>query len=122
MMRQLLLSPFVPLVGLSVITTVRLCAYLLLGASPSPLSDVIIVLGWALLLVLWIDADARRSHRLPCYDFGFLAGVTFPASLVWYCVWSRGWRGLLVLLGLIGLVYGPWLVAAVLWGILSVLA
>jgi hypothetical protein len=69
----------------------------------------------SLLLLLWMDTDARRAHRLPCYDFGFLATLTYPLSLVWYCLWSRGWRGILLLHELVLLLFAPWLVALALW-------
>jgi hypothetical protein len=33
--------------------------------------------------------------------------VTFPVSIAWYCFWSRGWRGIKLLLGLGGLLFLP---------------
>ena len=112
-MRRLLLSPFIPLVGLSLLTTVLYCAYLLSRVAPSPLAQLIITTGWGIMVVLWMDADARRFRRLPCYDFGLLAAVSFPLSLFWYCLWSRGWRGVRMLLLLFGLWLAPYIIAVI---------
>jgi hypothetical protein len=68
-----------------------------------------------LLLLCWILADARQRRCVPCFDFGFLLAVSFPLSLVWYAFWTRGWRGLLLLLTVLGLIYGPWICAVIGW-------
>jgi hypothetical protein len=111
-MSRLLRSPLTPLAGLSLMTTALLCAYVIAGVAPSLLAQALLSFAWALFLILWADADARRRRKVPCYDFGFIAGLTYPVSLGWYCLWSRGWRGLLLLLALIALACVPWLIAA----------
>jgi hypothetical protein len=60
------------------------------------------VLSW--FLVLWVVDDARLRRQTPCHDFGFLVLVFLPVSLAWYLLWSRGWRGIL-LLGLLLLLH-----------------
>ena len=60
-------------------------------------------------------ADAHLRRQTPCYDFGFLVGVFFPISLVWYVFWSRGVRGILLLGALIGLMLLPWLAGIAAW-------
>jgi len=69
----------------------------------------------ALAFILWVEADVRRRSGLPCYDFGFLVAVCLPASLIWYAIWSRGWRGLFLLAALFGLMLVPWLSAVAAW-------
>jgi hypothetical protein len=114
-MRQALLHPLTPLIGLSLAATALLCAYVLFAVTPSPLVEPLTTRGWALLAVFWMDADARRRRSLPCYDFGLLAAVAFPLSLLWYCLWSRRVKGVALLLVLLALLYGPWVIAAWLW-------
>ncbi len=71
--------------------------------------------GLGLTFVVWIMADAQRRRRTPCYEFGFLVAVYFPLSLVWYLLWSRGWRGMLLLASFFGLMLLPWFSAIVAW-------
>jgi len=113
-----IIHPLAPLIAMALVTAADLCAYVSIGRSPSPGVGLLLEFGWALMLVLWMDADARKLRRLPCYDFGMMVAIFFPLSLVWYCLWSRGWRGLLVLLMLLALFVVPYVIAAVLWGVL----
>lgn len=119
---SLVAHPLAPLVALALATAAALCAYVAAGTAPSPGAELAFGYGWALMLLLWVDADARQSRRLPCYDFGLLAILLFPLSLAWYCLWSRGWRGLLLLLALLGLWLLPYLTALAFWVVLAVLA
>jgi hypothetical protein len=50
---------------------------------------------------------------MPCEDGAAPASYAFPLSLLWYCLWSRGWRGLLLLLGLASLVFFPALIGEI---------
>ena len=101
-------SQHMPLVFFATGTALILCAYAGAGTVPSPMAEIILSKGWLLFMLIWMVSDARRTRGQPCYDFGFLSGVGFPLSLMWYCLWSRGWkRGLLVLLALAGLLMAP---------------
>lgn len=111
----MLVHPLSPLVALSCATTVVLCVLVAVGRSASPWVDVALDYGWPLMLLVWMTADARRIRRTPCYDFGFLAALCFPLSLPWYCVWSRGWRGVLLLFLLLALWVAPHVLAALFW-------
>jgi hypothetical protein len=82
---------------------------------PSEEAQVLTSYGVTLAVVLWVIADARTRRKTPCYDFGFLVAIFFPASLLWYVFWSRGWRGLLTLSTLVGLMLVPWLSASIAW-------
>lgn len=57
-----------------------------------------------------MNHDALRRRRRPCFDFGLFLLYAFPLSMLWYCFWSRGWRGLLLLIGLGSLLFVPLLV------------
>jgi hypothetical protein len=106
------MKPIALLVALSLATAAFLCAYVIMGAAPTRVAEMLVSTGWTVMLALWVDADARRRRRVPCFEVGFLVAAFLPVSLVCYCVWSRGWRrGLLVLLALLGLWAVPQLVA-----------
>ena len=106
-----LVGPLAPLVALAAITAIALSHSSGVGITPSTGTETILGVGWAFMLVLWMDADARKLRRLPCYDFGWLAAIYFPVSLLWYCFWSRGWRGALLLLMLLALWLVPYIIA-----------
>jgi hypothetical protein len=115
------LGPFGALLA-AVLTIATLeAAYVAAGVSPS-VGGSLSTFALALAFVLWIDTDARRQHITPCHDFGFLVAVFFPFSLLWYVLWSRGRRGLLVLGALFGLMLLPWLLAVAVWILRSGLA
>jgi hypothetical protein len=90
-------------------------AYTTTGATASDAAAVLMSLVLGMAFIIWMVADARVRRQTPCYDFGFLVAVFFPVSLLWYVVWSRGWRGTLTLAALLGLMLLPWLSAAAAW-------
>jgi hypothetical protein len=71
--------------------------------------------GLSLAFIVWVMADAQIRRRIPCYEFGFLVAVFFPVSLVWYVLWSRGWRAIFMLAGLFGLMLLPSLSMIAAW-------
>lgn len=91
-------------------------AYIALGRPVSDAAQQLTAYSLALFLLWWVVADARRVRgRLPCHDFGFLMGIGFPVSLVWYLVWSRGWKGLGTWVVLLLLLSLPTIAADVAW-------
>ena len=115
-MRLLLQSPYAPLLLFALATTPILFVSADAQTGAAEIVGYAFSTTWFWLLVIWIDFDARFQRRRPCYDFGFLAYVTFPFSLIWYCVHSRGWkRGLGTLLLLAALSTLPWLILAMYW-------
>jgi hypothetical protein len=113
--RWFLGNPMAHLVTYAAMLTTCFAAFLWGRTPPPPKFGDVASVGWGLMLILWMDADARRRRMLPCYDFGFLAGVFFPFSLVWYCIWSRGWRGVFVFIGLLTLFIAPYTITGLLW-------
>jgi hypothetical protein len=89
--------------------------YVAVGATPSGRASLLFQFSLAWAFILWVDADARHRHIVPCHDFGFLVAMFFPLSLVWYVFWSRGRRGFLALCGLLGVMILPWLTAVMAW-------
>jgi hypothetical protein len=113
-----LTHPLAPLLVWTLATTVALCIAVHARNEPSPIAEAVLRYGWTLMLLLWMDADARRRRQLPCYDFGLLAGFFFPISVPWYCFWSRGWRGIWVLLLLFAMWLFPYVLAIAWWAVL----
>jgi hypothetical protein len=103
------------LVAAVIAVTALLIIHATVGPPPSETVQFLTSFGLVLAFILWVTADARSRRRTPCYDFGFLVVVFFPASLVWYVLWSRGWRGLLTLAALVGLMLLPYVSATVAW-------
>jgi hypothetical protein len=105
------LNPWVPLLVFTAALAVTQSAYTLFQVVPSLPGTILLEYGPAFFLVLWVVADASRSRRVPCHDFGFFVMASFPFSVVWYVLWTRRLRGLLVLGALLGLFLAPWLCA-----------
>jgi hypothetical protein len=112
---RLLGNPFAPLAIFALVSAGVVCAYRGTRAAPGPGAGLLIPCGWTFLLALWMEADARRRRRTPCFEFGFLALLALPVSLPWYCLWSRGWWGLPVLLALFAMWALPPFLAVFLW-------
>ena len=111
--------PLTPVVVVSIATAAALCGIAGAGVAFTA-AELAQGYAWSFALVLWMDTDARRSGRFPCYDFAFFLWILMPLSLIWYCFWSRGWRGVLMLLFLLALWFVPYLLAASLWVVLRV--
>src|SRR3954470_3356695 len=78
------------------------------GSVPTNLAEVIFRYALPYTTVLWIVADAKENRRTPCFDFGYFVLATWPLSLFWYCVSSRGWRrGLGLSFGFLALICIP---------------
>ncbi len=116
-MAPISLSHWGPLVILAAAESVILSSYVVLGASPSPLQMVTLPSAIAFFMMLWVLEDAHRRQGFPCYDFGFFVALGFPFSVVWYLLWTRGLRGLLVIGIFLGLYLTPWLCAIGVWAV-----
>lgn len=114
-MRHGVIVPMGPLLIFSAMLSVLITIYVASGTMESQAFERLSSFSWVILLVLWITGDARRSRRTPCYDLGFFCALFFPVSLVWYCIWSRGWRGLLMLMALTAIFLTPYLLGQIVW-------
>src|SRR5262245_8128075 len=109
------LGAFGPLLGLAAIIAAFASMYVLLVENPPRELQSFFGCCQALFVVYWMVVDARRRHRVPCHDFGFLAGLFLPVALPWYLIWTRGLRGLFVLALLLILLVLPSLCATLVW-------
>jgi hypothetical protein len=105
------LNPWVPLLVFTAALAVTQSGYTVFQVVPSPLVTTLLEYGPAFFVVWWVMADASRSRRVPCHDFGFFVMAAFPFSVIWYVLWTRRLRGFLVLGALLGLFLAPWLCA-----------
>jgi hypothetical protein len=117
MIKRIAFWPLTPLIVLTAALSMVEIAYGFVGSYRSGVADLISSIGWFVLLLCWIDADIRRRGTAPCFDFGMILIAAHPAALAWYCFWSRGWRGLFLLLFLIALAVCPAVIAVGAWGI-----
>jgi hypothetical protein len=114
-MARFLVHPLAPLLLFSLAFSALLVTYPAVGLAPSPTFEFVASFFWSILVALWIVADARRRTGVPCFDFGFFCYLLLPIAVPWYCFWSRGWRGLLLLISIAVLWLAPYLVANVVW-------
>src|ERR1700749_1882116 len=99
-MKAVLRSPIAALIVMALIATGLRCAYAIARLPISSPAEYVLGCCWGYPMMIWMNHDAVRGRRRPCFDFGLFILYAFPVSLLWYCVWSRGWRGMLLLLGL----------------------
>lgn len=116
---SVIVSSFARIAWTAIVVAVLLVAFMASGAPPLAM----VILGYLgqLAVVLWIVEDAHERRRTPCFDFGYFVLVTYPFSLVWYCVSTRGWRGWLLVLAVLGIVYVPTFMATFAWAVWSVI-
>jgi hypothetical protein len=65
------------------------------------------------LVILWLLRDpAIPSTQRPSFDHGMLVWVGFPLLATYHMYAAHRWRGLLIVLGLLGLIAAPSVVLA----------
>jgi hypothetical protein len=87
--------------------------YSMIGVEASPLAEGLFRLGPPLGAALWVEADARRLRRVPCYEFGAFVFLGWLVAVPAYCFWSRGPAGWRLAMALIALILAPSLVQLV---------
>jgi hypothetical protein len=110
---RILVHPLAPLLLFSLTLAALLTTYLAAGYAPPATFETVAAACWSFLLALSIVADARRRTGIPCFDFGFFRYVFLPVVVPCYCFWSRGWRGGLTLVAIVGLWLAPYIAAGV---------
>jgi hypothetical protein len=92
--------------------------YVVAPIASSPATTILSLMASPLAIIFWIDSDARHKRLVPCCDFGLFMYMFFPASLLWYAIWSRGAWGLLTATGVFGLMLLPYFLAGLVWVLL----
>ena len=83
--------------------------YGLLGAEPSPAMQMLLGIGPAVAVAGWLAADAKRTRTVLAHDAGFFFYLTWPLSIPWYAVRTRGRRGWWLVAQLYALALAGWL-------------
>jgi hypothetical protein len=99
--------------------------YGFLGAEPTPVMQMLLGLGPAVAVAAWLAADAKQTRTVLAHDAGFFFYVTWPLSIPWYAVRTRGRRGWRLAAQLYVIALAGWLgfiVGAVIAGLGSVAA
>ena len=106
--------PLTGLYGFSAICALFATGYGVLNLHPSP--GMSFLLGWgpAIAVAWWLAADSKRLHVIGTYDAGLFFYLTWPLTLPWYALRSRGRAGwwlavqlyALALAGPLGFIWG----------------
>jgi len=92
-------------------------AYQIAGGEPSRPAQLLFSFGPAAGVAVWVDADARRRRRSPCWEIGTFVFFAWPVAVPAYCLWSRGRGGWGILGGLLAALVAPSLLATLLWSL-----
>lgn len=107
----------VPLTRIYLVSAV--CALFAIGygaANLKPPPGMGLLIGWgpALAVAWWLAEDSRAMRIMAAHDAGLFFYLTWPLSLPWYAVRSRGRAGLALAIQLYSLaLVGP---LGILWG------
>jgi hypothetical protein len=96
--------------------------YTLAEIEPAPVMMYVFSLAPPVLVILWLQQDARRHGFATVLDWGFFVWILWPVMIPWYAFKSRGRRGWRLLVGLLVLMFSPYigaLIAAALRGLLG---
>ena len=96
-------------------------AYAALQIQPSPFMELLLTSGPAVVVILWLQKDARRTGVGAVQDLGYFLWLAWPFVIPWYAFRTRGRSGWKLAAGLFGLVmasYVTWIVVA--YGLWSV--
>jgi polyferredoxin len=108
------LSPTVLLYSFVVITELVYGLYL---GQQSEAPAAYTLLHWAAQLWIigwWLRTDSRKRGVVWVYDLGFFLFIAWPLVMPYYLVKTRGAKGLLVILGFIGVYVGATIVGIIL--------
>lgn len=100
-----------PLAGALAVVLLWPLVHVLLAVPPTALEMLVVSYVPLVFVLLWMSDDAHRRRCTPCHDFGFLMWYLFPLTLLGYLLWTRGWWGLVVFVGMLAIIYVPWIIA-----------
>jgi len=93
---------------------------------PSPVMGLLLTGAPAVVVILWLQRDARRTGVGAVQDLGYFLWLAWPVVIPWYAFRTRGRSGWKLAAGLFGLIiasyvtwfvvpYGLWSVRYGLW-------
>ncbi len=102
-----LLTPFGQVVVLSLVFSAFNGGYAFFRTEPSFVISILGSYGLLVYVAFWVLDDARKRQDWPCYDFGTFLFFGWPAVIPWYLIRTRGPKGILLALGVLGLIVLP---------------
>ena len=85
------------------------------GLQPSGGFVFLSYVGFGLAVAWWIHADSRRLGRSELLDQGWFVYIAWPAILPYHLFKTRGGRGALALLGLVGLYLATYVLSMIVY-------
>jgi hypothetical protein len=94
-------------------------AYLASETAPPPAFTLLYPLGLLWSVGWWLREDSRRRGVRWVFDMGLFLYIAWPVFMPYYLLKSRGAKGLLTMLGFIGVYVGAYLAGALLYILLT---
>ena len=76
--------------------------YEVVGIQPSGRAEFTFHIATGTFLAMWVRSDARARKCTPCFDFDTFVFFTCVVSVPGYLFATRGWRGLMIVLSIVG--------------------
>ena len=93
--------------------------YLASDAEPPGLFTLLYVVGFLWIIGWWLLSDSRKRGVRWVFDMGLFLYIAWPLILPVYLVKTRGVKGLLVILGFIGVYLGALVAGVMLYVLLN---
>ena len=100
-------------IATAVFCSMTAAVYTLAEIEPSPTVILFWTVGPVVAVILWLQKDGQRTGVGAVQDWGFFLWLAWPVVIPWYAFKSRGRTGWRLLLGLIALIFSPYITAFV---------
>jgi hypothetical protein len=67
--------------------------YGMLDLEPAPLMGFLLIYGPVIAVAIWLGADNKHRRVMRAHDSGFFFYLTWPLTLPWYALRTRGRTG-----------------------------
>jgi hypothetical protein len=108
-----IISPTVLLYAFLVITNIGFGFHSPKGHEPPPVLSAIDSLGFLWIIGWWLRRDSRKRGIAWVYDMGLFLYYAWPFIMPYYLLKTRGRKGLLVILGFVGVYFGAGIVGVI---------
>jgi hypothetical protein len=93
--------------------------YLASELEPPPIFTLLYALGLLWVIGWWLLRDSRKRGVQWAFDMGLFLYIAWPLIMPYYLLKTRGAKGLLVILGFVGVYLGALLAGVVLYVLLN---
>lgn len=115
-------SPTVLLYIFVVITQFVSGIYFASHAEPPGFFTLLYVVGFLWIIGWWLLSDSRKRGVKWAFDMGLFLYIAWPLIMPFYLLKTRGVKGLLVILGFIGVYFGALMAGVMLFVLLNPVA